>query len=54
MIHYLYILHSEDLDPLFDYFLAVPSAPVVQLDEIIVVSVEPFSFAAVDANDLGV
>jgi hypothetical protein len=54
MIHYLYILHSEDFNPLLDNFLAVSSTSVVQFDKIVVISVEPFSFTTIDANDLGV
>lgn len=54
MIHNFDTFHSKYFDSLIYYFLRISAQTIVQLDEIIVITVKPFTFATIDLHDFSI
>ena len=54
MIHDLNIFHAQQFDSLFHDSACVSSATIIDLDEIFMISIEPFAFASVDFHDFDI
>lgn len=51
MVHYLNILHSQHLHSLLNHLFGISTQPIIQLDEIVVISIEPLTLASVNLNN---
>jgi len=48
MVHYLNIFHAQHLYPLLHQLFGISVGPIVQFDEIVVISLEPLAFTSVN------